>query len=163
MVYIWKVGSFWLNMSHTFIVSLKIIYVTTLLSLFTYYFGLQSFILYSEHRVMFTDEIVDFRQDKPPAIIIAHVPPFKPKNSDIIGSCIKENKHEEKGYAQAVKCINKNLKNKTEISVDLTPEANDNIDTETNSWDKTIMKIGITRRSISGCVLSTKKERELRF
>ena len=129
-------------MNNTLIVTLKILYVLTLLSLFTFYFGLQSFILYSEHRVMFTDEIVDFRQDKPPAIIIAHTPLNPKKNSYIIGSCIKENKYEEKGYEQAVKCIDKNLKNKTEISVDSTYEADDNNETETNSWDNTIMTIG---------------------
>ena len=61
-------------MSYTLIVSLKILYVTTLLSFFTYYFGLQSYIMYSERRVMFTDEMADFRQDKPPAILIAHTP-----------------------------------------------------------------------------------------
>ena len=52
-------------MSHMLIVTLKIIFVITLLSLFTYFFGLQSFNLYSEQRVMFTDEMVDFRQEKP--------------------------------------------------------------------------------------------------
>ena len=140
-------------MSYTLIVSLKILYVTTLLSFFTYYFGLQSYIMYSERRVMFTDEMVDFRQDKPPAILIAHTPLKPKKNSHIIGSCIKENKQEEKGYAQAVKCIDKNLKNETEISVDSTREADANIETETIFWGETFTKkIGITRRSISGCV-----------
>ena len=140
-------------MSYTLIVSLKILYVTTLLSFFTYYFGLQSYIMYSERRVMFTDEMVDFRQDKPPAILIAHTP-LKPKNVHVIGSCIKENKQEEKGYAQAVKCIDKNLKNETEISVDSNREADDNNETETIFWGETFTKkIGLTRRSISGCVL----------
>ena len=103
-------------MSYThIIVSLKALYIATLLSLFTYYFGLQSYILYSERRVMFTDEMVDFRHDKPPAILIAHTP-IEPKNIDLISSCVKENKQdEEKGYARTVKCIDKNLKNKTEI------------------------------------------------
>ena len=126
-------------MSYTLIVTLKILYVTTLLSLFTYYFGLQSYIMYSERRVMFTDEMVDFRQDKPPAILIAHTP-LKPKNVHVISSCINESKHEEKGFEQAVKCIDKNLKNKTEISVDLTHEADANNETE-----KFTKKIGMTR------------------
>ena len=124
------------------IVSLKIIYVTTLLCLFTYYFGLQSFILYSERRMMFTDEMIDFRQDKPPAILIAHTP-TKPKNVDTIKSClnvtIKENIHnEEKEYEEALKCIDKNLKNKTEIFVDLKNEKEFLKDFET-------VKIGIHR------------------
>ena len=97
------------------IVALKIIYVITLLSLFTYFFGLQSFNLYSEHRMMFTDEMIDFRQDKPPAILVAHTPALKPKNYDIVGSCLEGNKYEEKGYEKAVKCIDKNLKSKTEL------------------------------------------------
>ena len=126
-------------MSYTLIVSLKILYVTTLLSFFTYYFGLQSYIMYSERRVMFTDEMVDFRQDKPPAILIAHTP-LKPKNVHVISSCIKENKLEEKGYAQAVKCIDKKLKNETEISVDSTREADDNNETETIFWGETFTK-----------------------
>ena len=116
-------------MSYMLIVSLKIIYVTTLLCLFTYYFGLQSFILYSERRVMFTDELIDFRQDKPPAILIAHTP-LKPKNTDTINSClnvtIKKNKHnEEKEYEEALKCIDRSLKNETEIFVDSTNELNE--------------------------------------
>ena len=103
-------------MSHMLIVTLKIIFVITLLSLFTYFFGLQSFNLYSEHRVMFSDEMVDFRQEKPPAILIAHTPALKPKNFDIVDGCLKENKHQKEGdYAKAVKCIDKNLKNETEI------------------------------------------------
>ena len=131
--------------------------MTTLLSLFPYYFGLQSYIMYSERRVMFTDEMVDFRQDKPPAILIAHTPLKPKKNSYVIVSCINENKHEEKGYEQAVKCIDKNLKNETEISVDSTREADANIETETIFWGETFTKkIGITRRSISGCVLPTR-------
>ena len=76
---------FGIKMSSTIIIVLKIIYVSTLLSLFIYYFGLQSFIMYSEHRVMFTDEMIEFRQDKPPAILIAHAP-VEPRNYDIIGS-----------------------------------------------------------------------------
>ena len=111
------------------ILSLKIIYVTTLLCFFTYYFGLQSFILYSERRVMFTDELIDFRQDKPPAILIAHTP-LKPKNTDTINSClnvtIKKSKHnEEKEYEEALKCIDRSLKNETEIFVDSTNELNE--------------------------------------
>ena len=98
------------------IVSIKIIYFITLLSLFTYFFGLQSFYMYSEHRVMFTDEMVDFSKEKPPAILVAHAPASKPKNIDIIIECLKEYKHqEEKEYAKAVKCIDKNLKNETDI------------------------------------------------
>ena len=116
-------------MSYMLIVSLKIIYVTTLLCLFAYYFGLQSFILYSEHRVMFTDEMIDFRQDKPPAILIAYTP-LKPKNTDTINSClnvtIKKSKHnEEKEYEEALKCIDRSLKNETEIFVDSTNELNE--------------------------------------
>ena len=116
-------------MSYMLILSLKIIYVTTLLCFFTYYFGLQSFILYSEHRVMFTDEMIDFRQDKPPAILIAHTP-LKPKNTDTINSClnvtIKKSKHnEEKEYEEALKCIDRSLKNETEIFVDSTNELNE--------------------------------------
>ena len=126
------------------IISLKVLYIATLLSLFTYYFGLQSYIMYSEHRVMFNDEMVDFRQDKPPAILIAHTPLKPKKNSHIIGSCINENKHEEKGYEQTIKCIYKNLKDKTEISVDFTREADDNNETEISIWEKFTKKIGIT-------------------
>ena len=127
-------------MSYThIIVSLKVLYIATLLSLFTYHFGLQSFILYSEHRVMFTDEMVDFRQDKPPAILITHTP-IEPKNVDIISSCVEENKqNEEKGYARAVKCIDKNLKNKTEIfNLNETDNA-----TQVYLSDHTTVKIGI--------------------
>ena len=65
--------------------------------------------------MMFTDELVDFRQDKPPAILVAHTPALKPKNYDIVESCFEGNKYEEKGYEKAVKCIDKNLKNKKEL------------------------------------------------
>ena len=102
-------------MSSTLIIFLKIIYVFTLLSLFIYYFGLKSFIMYSEHRMMFTDEMIEFRQNKPPAILIAHVP-VQPSNNDIIGSCLKDSKNQgQKEYEETVKCIDKNLTDKSVI------------------------------------------------
>ena len=65
--------------------------------------------MYSEHRMMFTDEMIEFRQEKPPAILIAHVPEG-PRNYDIIESCLKDIKnYRQKEYAEAVKCIDKNL------------------------------------------------------
>ena len=109
-------------MGSTFITFLKIIYVSTLLSLFIYYFGLQSFSMYSEKRMMFTDEMIEFRQDKPPAILIAHVP-VEPGNYDVIGSCLEDSKnYGEKEYGETVKCIDKNLTNKTIIFEDWSNE-----------------------------------------
>ena len=74
--------------------------------------------MYSEHRMMFTDEMIEFRQDKPPAILIGHMPEG-PRNYDIIGSCLKDIKnYRQKEYAETVKCIDKNLTNKTVIFED---------------------------------------------
>ena len=117
-------------MSSTIIIVLKIIYVSTLLSLFIYYFGLQSFIMYSEHRVMFTDEMIEFRQDKPPAILIAHAP-VEPRNYDIIGSCLEDSRnYGEKEYGEMVKCIDKNLTNKTIIFEDWSNETKEYLNFE---------------------------------
>ena len=81
--------------------------------------------------------MVNFGQEKPPALLIGHAPK-KPKNFDIIDECLKEkNNQEGKDYAKAVKCIDKNLKNETEI---LFEEA-DNI-TKEYMKDSTILKFG---------------------
>ena len=97
------------------VVSLKVLFITTLLSLFTYFFGWQSFKLYAEHNVMFTDSRTDVDKDKPPALMIAYTP-LSPKNPKIIGSCLHRNKsNDTKGYEEAVDCIDKNLTDITRI------------------------------------------------
>ena len=112
-------------MSSALIISLKVIYVTILLSLFTFYFGLPSYKSYSQHRVMFTDETVNFRQDNSPALLVAHVP-VKPKNFHIIHACLENSKsYKEEDYAEAVKCIDENVKNKTEIFQDIPNDTKD--------------------------------------
>ena len=96
-------------------VTLKILFITTLLGIFTYYFGWQSFKLYAARNVMFTDERKDVDKDKPPALMIAYTP-SSPKNAEIIGSCLNGNKsNETKGYEEAVDCIDKNLRDITRI------------------------------------------------
>ena len=105
-------------------VSLKILFITTLLSLFTYFFGWQSFKLYAEHNVMFMDERTDVDKDKPPALMIAYAPAkgstingeIVRSNEEVIKSCLQRNESKNmKGYKEGVDCIDKNLKDKVGI------------------------------------------------
>ena len=72
--------------------------------------------------MMFTDKMIEFRQDKPPAILIAHVP-VEQSNYDIIGSCMEDSKnHRGKEYEETVKCIDMNLTDKSVIFEELSNE-----------------------------------------
>ena len=64
---------------------------------------------------MFTDERTDVDKDKPPALMIAYTP-LRPKNTEIIESCLHRNKsNDTKHYEEAVDCIDKNLRDITKI------------------------------------------------
>ena len=97
-----------------FYLTLKFLFFFLLIALFLSFFGIPSLLRYLEKRYIFFDEKVDFDLNKPPAILVYHLPWNEKRNgnyAEIIQTCI--NKSEE--YKKSIACVNENLPDKNEI------------------------------------------------
>ena len=72
-------------------------------------FGKPSYEMYNSRRIVASEEKVEFNKDKPPAIVVAHIPP---NNYEKIETC-KETYNTS--LSKAVDCINNNLSILTDI------------------------------------------------
>ena len=92
---------------------LKVLFLLCLITLFLSFFGLPSLSRYLERRYVFSDDKVYFDLNRPPAIIVYHVPLNETANGNagVIEKCI--NKNED--YEKSIKCVNENLPDRNEI------------------------------------------------
>ena len=92
---------------------LKVLFLLCLITLFLSFFGLPSLSRYLERRYVFSDDKVYFDLNRPPAIIVYHLPLNETANGNavIIEKCI--NKDDD--YQKSIKCVNENLPDKNEI------------------------------------------------
>ena len=92
---------------------LKVLFLLCLITLFLSFFGLPSLSRYLERRYVFSDDKVYFDLNRPPTIIVYHVPLNETANGNagVIEKCI--NKDDD--YQESIKCVNENLPDKNEI------------------------------------------------
>lgn len=92
---------------------LKVLFLLCLITLFLLLFGLPSLSRYLERRYVFSDDKVYFDLNRPPTIIVYHVPLNETANGNagVIEKCI--NKDDD--YQESIKCVNENLPDKNEI------------------------------------------------
>ena len=90
----------------------RIILLLTLLVFSCFIFGKPSYEMYNSRRIVASEEKVEFNKDKPPAIVVAHIPLDPPHNYEKIETC-KETYNTS--LSKAVDCINNNLSTLTDI------------------------------------------------
>ena len=93
---------------------LKVLFLLCLITLFLSFFGLPSLSRYLERRYVFADDKVYFDLNRPPAIIVYHLPLNEKANGGndgIIEKCIDK----DDDYQKSIKCVNENLPDRNEI------------------------------------------------
>ena len=92
---------------------LKVLFLLCLITLFLSFFGLPSLSRYLERRYVFADDKVYFDLNRPPTIIVYHVPLNEKANGNagVIEKCIDK----DDDYQKSIKCVNENLPDRNEI------------------------------------------------
>ena len=99
-----------------YVILAKILFISLLFTIYMVLFGLPSLETYLEKRMVFSEQKVDFDPNRPPAIMVSHIPLGESNNYKAVEDCFA--KYND-SYDDSVICINKKLANISGIFLDM--------------------------------------------
>ena len=99
-----------------YVLLVKILFISFLFTIYLVFFGLPSLETYLEKRMVFSEQKVDFDQNRPPAIMVSHIPMGESNNYKTVEDCFAKSND---SYDDSVICINKKLANLSGIFWDM--------------------------------------------